>query len=102
MLMAEISMWPMDKGQSVSPHVARVLDIIDHSGLAYRLGPLGTTVEGEVDEVMRLVRECHAALEQDCDRIACTIKMDWRRGEQSRIEAKVKSVEEKLGRKLRT
>ena len=31
MLLAEFSIWPMDKGESVSPYVARCLDIIDRS-----------------------------------------------------------------------
>ena len=52
MLLAEISMWPMDKGESVSAYVAQVFDIIDRSGVPYRLGPLGTCLEGEYDEVM--------------------------------------------------
>ncbi len=96
MLLAEISMWPMDKGQSVSPYVARVLKVIQASGLPYQLGPLGTVVEGEPAAVLKLVGDCQAELEVDCDRIMCSIKMDWRRGHAGRIEGKVRSVEEKL------
>ena len=101
MLLAEISIWPMDKGVSVSEYVARALDVIDQSGLAYKVGPLGTCVEGEYDEVMRVVKRCHEVLWADSDRIMCNIKMDWRRGTTGRIEGKVRSVEQKLGRKLR-
>ena len=32
MLLAEISLWPMDKGESVGVYVAQVLDVIDKSG----------------------------------------------------------------------
>ena len=53
MLLAEFSLTPLDKGPSVSPWVSRSLDIIDQSGVPYRLGPMGTCVEGEWDEVMR-------------------------------------------------
>ena len=101
MLLAEISIWPMDKGESVGVYVARVLDVIDKSGLPYKLGPLGTCIEGEWDEVMRVFKLCHEVLAADCNRIACTIKMDWRKGHAGSIEKKVKSVEEKVGRKLR-
>ena len=97
MLLAEISMWPMDKGQSVSPYVARVLKVIRRSGLPHQLGPLGTVVEGEVDAVLTLIRDCHAELEADCDRVMCSVKMDWRKGHAGRIEGKVKSVEDKMG-----
>ena len=102
MLLAEFSMWPMDKGESVGQYVARLLDIVDKSGLPYRLGPLGTCVEGEYDQVMAVVRACHEALAKDCKRIACTIKMDYRHGHDNLLESKIASVEEKLGRKLKT
>ena len=102
MLLAEFSMWPMDKGESVGPYVARLLDIIDKSGLPYRLGPLGTCVEGDFDAVMGVIRACHAALEKDCNRIACTIKMDWRKGHDNMLQTKIESVERELGRKLKT
>ena len=102
MLLAEISMWPMDKGESVGQYVARLLDVIDRSGLPYKLGPLGTCIEGDFDAVMAVIKQCHEALASDCNRIACTIKMDWRKGSQGAIEKKVKSVEQKVGRKLKT
>ena len=102
MLLAEISIWPMDKGESVGKYVARVLDVIDRSGLPYKLGPLGTCIEGDYDAVMAVIKQCHQALAADCNRIACTIKMDWRKGTQGAMEKKVKSVEQKVGRTLKT
>jgi len=102
MLLAEISMWPMDHGVSVSGPVAKVLAVIDESGLPYKLGPLGTCVEGEVGDVLRLVEKCHAVLEAESDRIACSIKMDWRRGRVGGLDSKVESVQVKAGRDLYT
>ena len=101
MLLAEFSIWPMDKGVSVGPYVARALDIVDRSGLAYKVGPLGTCVEGEYDAVMSVIRQCHEALAADSERVMCTIKMDWRKGKTGRIEGKVASVEASLGRPLK-
>src|SRR5256885_16110482 len=102
MLLAEFSMWPMDKGESVGKYVARLLDIIDRSGLPYRLGPLGTCIEGEYDAVMNVIKQCHDALAADCNRIACTIKTDFRKGHDHMLDSKIASVEEKLGRRLKT
>ena len=102
MLLAEISMWPMDKGESVSPYVAQVLDVIDRSGLPYKLGPLGTCIEGEYDEVMAVVKQCFEVLAGQSNRVAITMKCDWRRGRSGSLTAKVDAVEAKLGRKLRT
>ena len=50
MVLLEFSLTPLDKGQSVSEYVARSLDIIDRSGLDYRLHAMGTIVEGELDQ----------------------------------------------------
>ena len=102
MLLAEFSIWPMDKGESVGKYVAKALDVVDKSGLPYKLGPLGTCVEGEWHEVMAVIEKCYEALAADSNRIACTVKMDWRRGRSGRLTAKVESVEKALGRKLST
>lgn len=102
MILLEFSLVPIGKGESVSPYVARCLDVIDNSGLDYRLHAMGTIVEGEVDQVLEVLRKCLEALAVDCDRITCTAKLDYRKGQTGRLDAKVKSVEEKLGRELRT
>ena len=102
MLLAEFSIWPMDKGESVGKYVARALDIVDRSGLAYKLGPLGTCIEGEWPVVMAVIQQCYEELAKDSNRIACTVKMDWRRGQSGRLESKVQKVEEVVGRKLST
>ena len=101
MLLAEFSIWPMDKGESVSPYVARALDIVDKSGLPYKLGPLGTCIEGEWAEVMAVIQKCYEELAKDSNRIACTLKMDWRRGRSGSLEGKVEAVEKVLGRELK-
>ncbi len=98
----EFSMYPLDKGESLSPYVARSLAIIEASGLPYRLNAMGTIVEGEWPEVLGVVQKCADRMSEDCDRIACTIKIDWRRGRTGRLDAKIASVEQKLGHKLQT
>ena len=101
MVLLEFSMFPLDKGPSLSPYVARSLDIIDRSGLPYRLGPMGTTIEGQFDELMAVVKDCFQAMAADCGRIECSLKLDYRRGHEGRLEAKVASVEQKVGRPLK-
>lgn len=97
-VLLEFSMTPLDKGESVSKHVARSLDIIDRSGLAYRLNPMGTVLEGEWDEVMDVVRACYERMREDCGRISCSIKIDYRRGKSGRLGSKIRSIERHLGR----
>jgi len=101
MVLLEFSISPLNQGESVSPYVARSLDIIDRSGLDYELHAMGTIVEGEIDEVLQVLKDCLDAMAADCDRITCTAKLDYRRGAEKRIKSKVASVEAKLGRPLK-
>jgi uncharacterized protein (TIGR00106 family) len=101
MVLLEFSVSPLEKGDSVSAYVARSLDLIDKSGLAYELHAMGTIVEGELSEVLALMQRCIEAIAADCARVTCTAKIDYRQGHEGRLRSKVTSVEEKLGRSLR-
>jgi uncharacterized protein (TIGR00106 family) len=102
MVLLEFSMSPLEKGPSVGQYVARSLEIIDESGLDYRLHAMGTIVEGEIDEVLGVLKKCFDAMASDCERITCSAKLDYRRGHSGRLASKVTSVEAKLGRRLKT
>ena len=102
MVLLEFSMSPFAKGESLSPFVARSLDIIDKSGLPYQLTPMGTIIEGEWAEVMAVVTACFEAMQTDCERISTQIKIDYRAGPGGRIKSKIDAVEQHLGRKLST
>jgi len=97
----EFSMTPLDKGPSVSAYVSRSLDIIDRSGVPYRLNPMGTVLEGTWEEVWSVVDACFERMRSDCERISVSIKIDYRRGCEGRLESKIASVEKKVGRTLR-
>ncbi len=96
----EFSMTPLDKGASVSKYVARSLDIIDRSGVAYQLGPMGTCLEGTWEEVMGVVGQCFDRMSEDCERISVSIKIDYRRGRSGRLVSKIEAVEREVGRTL--
>jgi uncharacterized protein (TIGR00106 family) len=98
----EFSMAPIGRGESIGQYVAKCVEIIDESGLPYRLNAMGTVIEGEWSEVFGVVRKCYERMSIDCDRITCTIKVDWRRGYADRIASKVASVEKLVGRKVST
>ncbi len=101
MTLMEFSMIPLDKGSSFTEYVARILTLVDQSGLEYRLNPMGTVVEGEWDDLLALLTRCFRALEKDSDRISLQVKFDYRKGSESRIESRVKSVQNKVGRTLK-
>jgi len=101
--LVEFSMFPTEATQSKSAFVARVLDIVDRSGLEYQLTPMGTIIEGEtVAEVLAVINEAYEELQVDCERVYSSIKIDYRKGAVGRLKKKVGSVEAKLGRKLKS
>jgi uncharacterized protein (TIGR00106 family) len=102
MVLLEFSMSPLGKGESVGGYVAHSLEIIDKSGVDYRLNPMGTVLEGEWDDVFDVVRRCYERMRKDCNRISCTIKVDYRKGHRGRLMGKTASVEKRLKRKLKT
>jgi len=102
MVLLEFSMSPLGKGESVSKYVSRSLDIIDKSGVDYRLNPMGTVLEGEWDDVLSVVKQCYERMKKDCPRISCVMKVDYRKGHKGRLAGKVASVEKQLKRKLKT
>jgi len=102
MVLVEFSMTPLDKGESVSAYVSRSLDIIDRSGLPYKMGPMGTCLEGTWDQVFDVIRACYERMSEDCSRISVQIKVDDRKGRSGRLESKIASVERKLGRAVKT
>lgn len=95
-VIVDFSIFPMDKGVSLSPYVARAVKIIKASGLPYRFGPMSTSIEGEWEETMAVVNRCYEELQKDCGRIILHLKADCRQGTDGRIEGKIKSVEDKL------
>jgi len=101
MVLLDFSVTPLGQGESVSPYVARCLEVVAASGLDYRLHALGTTLEGELDQVLDVVRRCFLALQPDCDRISCSIRIDYRKGPGGRLGSKVQKVRELVGRPLK-
>jgi len=94
-----LSVTPLDKGESVGAYVARAVDVIDRSGLDYRLTAVGTVLEADSwEELARVVQACLEDLRRDCRRISVLIKVDYREGPKGRLRQAVESVAQRLGR----
>lgn len=100
MILAEFSMYPTDKGESVSQYVAQIIDYIDNSGITYKLTPMGTILEGSWDEVFGVISGCFKILEPQSNRITTIIKVDYRKGAGSRMTSKVEKVKSVLQREI--
>ena len=100
-MLVEFSIIPIGIGSSIGDQLAKVLKIIDVSGLPYKVNPMGTVIEGEWDDIMKLVKKCHRTVMESGERALTTIIIDDRKGKPNRIEEKVKSIERRIGKSLK-
>jgi len=87
----------LGKGESVGDYVARCLKIIEQSGLDYQCHAMGTTIEGELVQVMDVVKQCVEELAADCNRVECAMKLDYRKGYKGELRSRLSRVEQRLG-----
>ena len=100
-MLAQLTLFPLGKLSGMSADVAKVIDLIEKSGLPYQLTSMGTLIEGEWDEVIALIGACRKALLEDNERIYMVLKVDDQPGKTGKLAGKVNSVESKLGRPVK-
>ena len=100
-MLIELSIVPLGGDAHLSDEIAEVLRLVDASGLPYQLTPTGTCIEGEWDEVMGLVRQCHQATRKRSRHVLTTIAIEDEEGASDKLTRNVASVEEKVGKTLR-
>ena len=83
---------------SVSRYVAGVERVLRASGLSHELTAMGTIIEGELDEVLAVIRKMHEhPFGEGAMRVSTSIRIDDRRDKEHTIAGKMKSVREKMG-----
>ncbi len=98
-VLLEFSMFPTDKGESVSAYVSQVIKMIDASGVSYKLTPMGTVIETDkLQDALEIVNRAYAVLDnQDCNRVYSSLKLDIRKGKGQRLSQKIESVKKRIG-----
>lgn len=102
MTLVEFSIIPVGNGESISRWVFRAVDIVDRSGLKYQLGPMGTCIEGEWEDISRVIGECLCEIGRECNRVAMTLKLDHRRGASHSLQHHVLAIRQNLGHQIPT
>ncbi len=95
-MLAAFSVTPLGVGESVGELVAEAVKVVRESGLASETNAMFTTVEGEWDEVMSVIKRSVDAVADVAPRVSVVIKIDHRRGVEGGLESKVASVEHHL------
>ena len=94
-MLVAFSVTPIGTGEDVGEAVAEAVRVVRESGLPNRTDAMFTTVEGEWDEVMDVVKRACAAVP---GRVSMTLKADIRPGVTGGLTSKVDTVERYLSR----
>ncbi len=98
MALMEISVVPLGTGStSFSAYVADMVKRLKASGLSFTLTDMGTIVEGEIEDLLRLAQELHELpFGAGAQRVYTVIKIDDRRDKKVSLGDKTRSVEMRL------
>ncbi|HEU5030030.1 MAG TPA: MTH1187 family thiamine-binding protein [Spirillospora sp.] len=95
-MLVAFSVTPLGAGEDVGELVAEAVRVVRASGLPNRTDAMFTTVEGEWDEVMAVVKAATDAVAARAPRVSLVVKADLRPGVTGAMDAKVESVERYL------
>jgi uncharacterized protein (TIGR00106 family) len=100
-MLASFSIFPIDKGESVGRYVAKTIDIVDKSGLPYRTSAMSTMIEGNWDDVFKVIKKCHDSMMKESNRVYMVITIDDRKKVKNRLTGKVDRIEQVLKRRIK-
>ena len=96
LMLVAFSVTPLGASESVGDLVAEAVRVVRASGLPNRTDAMFTTIEGEWDEVMAVVKQAVDVVAAQAPRVSVTLKADVRPGVTDALNAKVEHVERRL------
>jgi uncharacterized protein (TIGR00106 family) len=84
------------ESDSVSKAVAEAVRVVRESGLPSETTSMFTTIEGEWDEVMAVVKRAVEVVARSAPRVSLVLKADIRPGHTGQLTAKVERIEQHL------
>lgn len=88
-----VAIAPFGVGDELAEHVAEVVRVIRESGLPSKTSSMFTEIEGEWDEVMRVVKDATMVLAEKGIRTEVVLKADVRPGFENMMERKVAVID---------
>jgi uncharacterized protein (TIGR00106 family) len=93
-MLAELRLTPVGSRVSFARLVADVLPILAASPLQYQVHAMGTSLEGELDAILSLVRSCHEELRKHADRVLIELSIDDRSAAEGELVRSLRHVRE--------
>ncbi len=95
-MLVAFSVTPLGVGENVGEIVAEAVRVVRASGLPNRTDAMFTTIEGDWDEAMAVVKEAVDAVAARAPRVSLVLKADLRPGVTDALNAKVETIERYL------
>jgi uncharacterized protein (TIGR00106 family) len=93
-MLAELRFTPVGSRTSFARLVADVVPILAESPLQYQLHAMGTTLEGDLDAILAVVRRCHEELRKHSDRVLIELAIDDRAAAEGELVRSLRHVRE--------
>lgn len=85
---AALAVAPSASGSELSQYVAQVIQVIEQSGLNYETNAMFTNIEGDLDDVLAVVRDASHVLAEQGYRTSVSLKLDIRPGFEQQMQEK--------------
>jgi uncharacterized protein (TIGR00106 family) len=95
-MLVAFSVTPLGTGEAVGEIVAEAVRVVRESGLPNQTDSMFTTIEGEWDEVMGVVKQAVDAVSARAPRVSLVVKADIRPGVTDGLTSKVETIERHL------
>jgi uncharacterized protein (TIGR00106 family) len=95
-MLVAFSVTPLGVGEDVGEIVAEAVRAVRESGLPNQTDAMFTTVEGDWDEAMAVVKKAVEAVAARAPRVSLVLKADLRPGVTNALTTKVETIERHL------
>jgi len=100
MAIVMINVIPLGTGNSsVSQYVARAVKILEKEKVSYEATPMGTALEGDLDDILPICRKMHEAVFSDeIGRVYTVMSIDDRRDKKGTMRGKMEALNKELAK----
>ncbi len=89
-MLAELRITPVGARTTFARCVAHLVPLLAEAPIQYQVNAMGTTIEGELDAILELVRRAHGELRKQAERVLIELSLDDRSCAEGEI---VRSIE---------
>jgi uncharacterized protein (TIGR00106 family) len=93
-MLAELRLTPVEAEMPFALLVADVVPILAESPLQYQIHAMGTTLEGDLEAILDVVRRCHELLRKHAARVLIELSIDDRAVPEGELVRSLKHLRE--------